>query len=215
MVPERRCLRAALVAAALVARVGPARACSACEWGDPLRAAAQPAASDGRLALGLRSEYAEVRYGAPLDTLEELTLRLGAAYSPLPSLTLVAYLPLARKVLTAPDGTGSELWGLSDLDLGLRLALFRRAPPGSERRQTLSLTAGSALPTGPRRASYGGHAVEEQAQLGTGAFEPYLASSTGTRDLVSRSSPASPSAWRPATTSTTTGATPSCGASTG
>jgi len=174
MVPRPRSLWAALLAAALAARAGPVRACSACEWGDPLRAATLPAASDGRLALGVASEYAQVRFGAPSDTLEELTLRLGAVYRPLPFLALVAYVPLARKVLTAPDGAGSELWGLADLELGLRLALFRRAPPASERRQTLYLTSGSALPTGPRRASYHGHTVLEQAQLGTGAFEPYL-----------------------------------------
>ena len=167
----RTCLGAVAIAALLSS--APASACSVCGCGDPLLSANDPAAVNGRMRLQLDTEYLSVKSGAPSDTLDQYTLRLDAVYSPAPGLSVIAQLPYTRKKLNNVDGSGSDLSGLGDVEVGARYTLLDRPSFAAQRRQTFAVSAGTSLPTGSRTANFDGHEVDEHGQLGTGAWGPY------------------------------------------
>jgi len=97
-------------------------------------------------------------------------MRLAAVYSPLDRLNLVLGVPITSKVMKSLS-TGDQLsdeTGLGDLDVGARWFAFTSADMGARRAQSLGLSLGTSLPTGPRSAR-----LDEHAQLGTGSWGPY------------------------------------------
>lgn len=165
------CASAAAIAALVTS--APARACSVCGCGDPLVSANDPAAVNGRLRLEFDTEYLNVKSGAPSDTLDQYTLRLNGVYSPAPGVSLIAQVPFTRKRLDNVDGSGSDLSGLGDVEVGARYTLLDRPDFARQRRQSFAVSAGTSLPTGARTATFQGHDVDEHGQLGTGAWGPY------------------------------------------
>jgi len=162
---------AALAAALLLPRA--AEACSVCACGDPLLAASEAPAMAGALRLSLDGEWLQVESAeAPGETnrLRQQTLRLSAVYSPLDALNLVVGVPITSKVMKSL-ATGDQLsdeTGLGDVDVGARWFAFTSADVGARRAQSLGLSLGTSLPTGPRRET-----LDEHAQLGTGSWGPY------------------------------------------
>lgn len=170
-------MRLVAAAAALLAAL-PARPCSVCGCGDPLLSASDPAASSGVLRLAAEAEYLRVTAAneddpALTDRLDQYTLRLGAVYSPVPSLGLIAQLPIVRKDLATSGHTTSDLTGVGDLEIGARYVLVDRPDFARQRRRSFAVSAGTSVPTGARTATIHGVPVDEHGQLGTGAWGPY------------------------------------------
>ena len=130
MNPTGRLLLGAVSAAALLSSAS-AWACSVCGCGDPLLSANDPAAVNGRLRLQIDTEYLSVKSGAPSDKLDQYTLRANGVYSPAPGLSFIAQVPFTRKNLNNADGSGSDLSGLGDVELGARYTVLD--PPTSPR----------------------------------------------------------------------------------
>jgi hypothetical protein len=169
---------------ALLVAPAPAWACSVCSCGDPLAAAADAHAAGGDLRLALATEYLTQKAGSEgepgaQDVLDQYTVRVTGAYSPVERLNLVATLPLVRKTMTMDHGGGgttpvSRQSGLGDVELGARYYLLDQVNFAARRRQGIALSAGVALPTGENGArDAGGARLDEHGQLGTGAFGPY------------------------------------------
>jgi hypothetical protein len=161
----------------------PAAACSVCGCGDPLVVVSDgtPRGVPLRLALDFESLTARARsddHPAFDESLLQLTVRPVLVVSPTPSLNLVLQLPLvAKDWRLGPEGHAvlrSRRFGVGDLDLGARWFFFDRADMNHQSRQNLALSAGSSLPTGGDDARVRGERVDEHAQLGTGAFGPYV-----------------------------------------
>lgn len=170
---------AAWTAAAVLVFAAPAQACSVCGCGDPLLSATDPAAVSGVLRLQLDATYLTVRAAndqnpALTDDLTQTILKLNAVYSPIPGLSFAGTLPVTRKILSTAGVTSSDLSGLGDVELGGRLEVLDLPNFAAQRRQSLAVSAGSSMPTGPSDAQSGGVRVDEHGQLGTGAWGPFL-----------------------------------------
>ncbi len=180
---------AALGALALLLVPAVVRA-SCCIFEDPLLAVGDVAARSGGVRLGLESEWLAARAGtqmagAPMsEEVDQATLRAVAVYSPLERVNVVAVAPFVRKRWRARGGGMPEdaatVTGLGDVDLGVRVALWRSVEfvPDRERiavtrAQALALSAGSSIPTGADGATSNGVPLEEHALIGTGAWGPY------------------------------------------
>lgn len=167
-----------LAAAAVLLAAPAARACSVCACGDPLRDATGPAALESRLAFGLEAETLDVKAGNDAlpgvrDTLRQSTLRLRASARPALRWAAFASLPLVRKELRTAGVRVSDVTGPGDLELGTQVAVWDRTSFSHRSVQTLSLTAGSALPTGVSDAEVDGVRLDAHSQPGTGAFGPF------------------------------------------
>jgi hypothetical protein len=173
----------AVVALVLAATAAHARA-SCCVFEDPLVALSDTAARGGNLRFALDAEALSSRAAmAGMDGLEEIqqrTLRLSAIYSPLDRVNVVLAVPFASREWHAHELT-SHATGLGDVDAGVRVAVWRHVsfvPHPTRwaviRAQALALSAGTSLPTGENDLAQGGMRLDEHAQLGTGAFGPYI-----------------------------------------
>lgn len=173
-----------VVAAAIAVLLCPrsARACSVCGSDDPLVATRSSAPNVGalRAALSVSAVTASARSDddpAVTERLERWVLTPTLVYTPLPRLNLTADLPLQRNLYSATgSGVDSEshaLWGLGDGQLGASYFVLSAVDFSAETRQELSLSAGSAFPTGRNGAQADGERLDEHAQLGRGAFGPY------------------------------------------
>jgi len=178
-------LAALLVASACLALPSVARACSVCGCGDPLVLAgdSMPVANTVRFALEYEYLSATARSDDEPDrteTLTQMTLRPVVVYSPFSRVNLVLQVPLVRKdwALSATPNDATETAvpiGLGDLDVGMRFFLWDATSIQAQRRQNLALTAGTSLPTGADDATTaGGERIDQHAQLGTGAWGPYV-----------------------------------------
>jgi hypothetical protein len=180
----------AAAAAALLLTASAARA-SCCIFEDPLLSIGDVAARGGHLRVALETEV--LSSGAAMDghdgmamreAIRQATLRTIAVYSPLERLNLVAAVPFSRRDWRVSGGEmpggGATLDGLGDVDVGARIALWRRVAfvPDRERIavtrvQAVAVSVGTSLPTGENGARSGGVRLDEHAQLGTGAWGPY------------------------------------------
>jgi hypothetical protein len=160
-----------------------ASACSICGCDDPLAVAGDASPMAGQIHFNLQAEYLAARSandGDPdaTDLLVQKTLRLSAVYSPSNALNLVLRVPLMSKFLAASGGSipASDVTqnGLGDLDLGARFFIFQKMDLARQMGHDLAFSAGSTLPTGPDDAQADGDRLDQHAQLGTGAFGPYL-----------------------------------------
>lgn len=173
----------ALAALCLVALCHPARACSVCGCDDPLVAVGDSSPKVGalRLALAFSAVTASARSDDDPQVTERLTrmtLSPTVVYSPLNGFNLVLSVPLLRNRYRAsgPDEQiSATLWGPGDAELSLRYFFWRNVDFAARRRQNLALSAGTSTPTGRTDITQDGARLDEHAQLGRGAFGPFLA----------------------------------------
>jgi hypothetical protein len=161
-----------------------AAACSVCGCGDPLVDVSDsvPYAAPLRIALDfevLTASAASDEDPAARESVTQVTLRPVIVYSPTEELNLVLQVPLVHKDWSlsrgAEEGSATHM-GLGDIDVGARWFFFQRTSFESQSRQALGVTGGITLPTGPTGATENGVRLDDQAQLGTGAFGPYRGS---------------------------------------
>lgn len=176
---------AAVVVASVTLAPAVARACSVCGCGDPLVLAGDSMPVANTLRFALEYEYLSATARSDDDperteTLNQMTLRPVVVYSPFSRVNLVLQVPLVRKdwalsaTPTEPTETAVPI-GLGDLDLGIRVFLWDATSIQSQRRQNLALTAGTSIPTGKDDVTTAdGERVDQHAQLGTGAWGPYV-----------------------------------------
>ena len=174
-----RCKVVLLLLAAACCFPRSAAACSVCGCGDPLLPATDATPVAGALRVDLLGEHLtatarsddDPRY---IEALRQFTLRATAAYSPTDRLAFVLQAPLVWKFWRLEGaGKSARPVGLGDIDVGARLFVFELTSLARQRRQSLGVTAGSSLPTGPDDSTAGGARIDQHAQLGTGAFGPY------------------------------------------
>ncbi|MBV8432438.1 MAG: hypothetical protein JO244_14835 [Solirubrobacterales bacterium] len=176
-------LAAGLFAAALLWAQA-AHACSVCGCGDPLVLAGDSMPVAGTFRFALEYEYltATARSDDQPDRTEaltQMTLRPVLVYSPFDRLTLVLQVPLVRKdwSLSATSVDAEETatpTGLGDIDFGVRVFLWDATSIRDRRRQNFALTAGTSFPTGADDTTVDGERIDQHAQLGTGAWGPYV-----------------------------------------
>jgi hypothetical protein len=181
MTPFSRALAAA-AAASIVLSAAPALACSVCGCGDPLVGVGQVAGPAGQFGLELDGQYLFMKSGSEepgaLDVLNQWSLLLTASYTPVANLNLVVTLPWVWKGMTMemPDGTtmtSSNLNGFGDMQVGARWFFWDEVDVGAGTRQTLSVSAGTSIPTGNDSAvGADGVRVDEHGQIGTGGWGP-------------------------------------------
>ena len=175
----------ALAALATLVLVHPTvRACSVCGSGDPLvsAASAQPDKGTVRLSLGTTWLTARARSDddpSNVESLSQINVDATVVYSPTAALNLVADLPLERKLWRLRDANGaltsrSDSFGLGDMRLSALYFPWQHIDWKRESRQDFGITVGSTLPTGPNDHHVGGARIDEHAQLGTGAFGPFV-----------------------------------------
>jgi len=177
-------LVAGLFAAAALLSAQAAHACSVCGCGDPLVLAgdSMPVAGTFRFALDYEYLTATARSDDQPDRIESLTqmtLRPVVVYSPLDRLNFVLQVPVVRKdwSLSASETEPSESaipTGLGDIDLGVRVFLWDATGISARRRQNVALSAGTSFPTGSDDRMVDGVRLDQHAQLGTGAWGPYV-----------------------------------------
>jgi hypothetical protein len=160
-----------------------ALACSVCGCGDPLVVAGNARPLAGNLRLAIDSEYLTASAASDdnpeaTESVTQYTLRPVAVWSPLDVLSLVLQVPLVQKDWRLTGGGESPLTanstGLGDVDAGARWFLWQQSDLRNLRRQNFALTGGTSLPTGPDDLRVNGERIDDHAQLGTGAFGPYL-----------------------------------------
>jgi hypothetical protein len=113
------------------------------------------------------------------EYLTQMTFSPVLVYSPVNTLNLVLRVPIVSKDWSLNDGTvdteSIDHAGLGDVDLGARWFLFNSISLRKQSRQNFAVSAGTSFPTGPNNATTAeGQRLDDHAQLGTGAFGPYL-----------------------------------------
>lgn len=178
----RGVLPLALAAGVILGGASPAWACSVCGAGDPLLAAADPAALAGRLRLQLDTEHLRAEAGSTADPtaterLAQWSLRLNAAWRATDALSLSATLPVVNKTVRRSGGgvstRVSSATGLGDAELAGRYVLWRAVHLGSGRTVEAAVSAGSSLPTGPSGLQADGARIDEHGQPGSGSWGPF------------------------------------------
>ncbi|MGZ6140904.1 MAG: hypothetical protein ACXWLA_09520 [Myxococcaceae bacterium] len=182
----RTVVRTTLLLLTLLTAAAPgiARACSVCGCGDPLVLAgdSMPVAGTFRFALDFEVLSATALSDDQPDrteSLTQLTLRPVVVYSPIDRLNLVLQVPLVRKdwslsaTATEPAETATPL-GLGDIDIGARVFVWESTSIASQSRQSVALAGGTSIPTGSDDATVDGERLDQHAQLGTGAWIPYV-----------------------------------------
>lgn len=162
----------------------PARACSVCGCGDPLVPAGDALARGHPVRAAVETEYltAEARSdGDPSEreSIAQSTLRPLLSMSPIETLNLVLQAPVVRKDWMLADAGGNSIGsrlalGLGDVDLGARWFLVDRTDLATMDRRNLGISLGTSFPTGEDDARVGGERIDDHAQLGSGAFAPYV-----------------------------------------
>jgi hypothetical protein len=173
----------ALLALCLVAVCRPARACSVCGCDDPLVAVGDSSPNVGalRLALAFSAVTASARSDDDPQVTERLTrmtLSPTVVYSPLSGFNAVLSVPLLRNRYSASgrdEQISATLWGLGDAELSVRYFIWRDVDFAARRRQNVAISVGTSMPTGRTDATQNGARLDEHAQLGRGAFGPFVA----------------------------------------
>jgi hypothetical protein len=156
---------------------GPAGACSVCRCGDPTFNALGTQIFDrGVLRLALDFERLEKSQGGG-EAKEELVESRWVAtlsYAPIERLQLVARLPWSQRELSGEEGRVSAR-GLADPELYALVRLWSSGlVPGLGRRSWVSLVAGVKTDWGDNDLERDGERLDEHAQSGTGARDPFL-----------------------------------------
>jgi len=170
----------AFVASALFAPA--ARTCSVCGCGDPLLSANDAAPAVGQLRLDLTAEYltASARSDddpAVTERLAQTSFKLVMAWGPFRWLNVVLQIPVTYKQWIASGGADTRRTdnaGLGDVELGGRVFVFQNTDLERLSRQSVGIIGGVSFPTGPEAETLNGQRIDQHAQIGTGAFGPYL-----------------------------------------
>lgn len=160
-----------------------AHACSVCGCGDPLFAAGDSKPMAGTFRFAFDSVYltASARSDdnpAQTESLSQVSLLPVVIYSPTNELNLVLQVPLSTKAWNLSGGglpteTASP-FGLGDIEFGLRYFVWTEIDFTKVRRQSFAISAGTSFPTGRDDIEVNGQRIDQHAQLGTGAWGPYL-----------------------------------------
>jgi hypothetical protein len=160
-----------------------AEACSVCGCGDPLFVAgdSKPMAGTFRFAFDYIYLTASARSDdnpAQTESLSQMTFLPAVVYSPTDELNLVLQVPVTWKKWNLTGGglpeESASPFGLGDVELSLRYFVWTATDFTKLRRQTFAISAGTSLPTGGDDTEVDGQRIDQHAQLGTGAFGPYL-----------------------------------------
>jgi hypothetical protein len=160
-----------------------AEACSVCGCGDPLFAVgdSKPMAGTWRFAFDYVYLTASARSDdnpAQTESLTQMIFLPVVVFSPTNELNLVLQVPLSWKMWTLsggglPSETASP-FGLGDIEFGLRYFVWTANDFAKLRSQSVAVSAGTSLPTGSDDTEIDGQRIDQHAQLGTGAWGPYL-----------------------------------------
>ena len=160
-----------------------AEACSVCGCGDPLFAVgdSKPLAGTWRFAFDYVYLTASARSDdnpAQTESLSQMIFLPVVVYSPTNELNLVLQIPLSWKMWNLSGGglpaeTASP-FGLADIEFGLRYFVWTDIDFPKLRRQSFAVSAGTSIPTGSDDTEIDGIRIDQHAQLGTGAWGPYL-----------------------------------------
>jgi hypothetical protein len=115
---------------------------------------------------------------AQTETLSQMIFVPVVVYSPTDELNLVLQVPLNWKTWNLTGGglpaENASPFGLGDIEVGLRYFVWTETDFAKRRRQSFAISAGTSLPTGPDNLQLNGARIDQHAQLGTGAWGPYL-----------------------------------------
>jgi hypothetical protein len=164
----------AVVVVALAARAPSARACAACNCGDPtLTAAGIEQPYRNRVRAGIEERYMSRDQGAGLvgETTQLLRSTLFGLWTPHPRITISLVLPWITDWVTPATGPRQLINGLGDLELSGRVLLFRDRTFAAH--HLLWALAGLKLPTGPRLRDDGGFPYADDDQPGSGSWDPF------------------------------------------
>lgn len=171
-------------------------ACSVCGCGDPLASSgsAHPLAGSFRLdfesillnAAALGDDPGTTQW----EYLRQTNLNATLNYAPTDDISVVVMFPLVQKywyLADGPQGQGSlgqggdisdtgTPFGVGDINLGFRYFFVSDTDFKAKTHVGLAVSAGSYLPTGATNIFSGitGQPIDTHAQLGTGAFGPYV-----------------------------------------
>ena len=164
---------------------GRAAACSVCSRGDPIAPAAEGHGQGGDLRLAVEGEMLSQRAATPgslglmHDAMDQTSLKITAAYSPVAPVNLVVSVPFVHKTMVIDHGGGvtfpvSDLSGLGDVELGARWFFWENVNFKARLRQGLAISAGTSFPTGESDARFvEGLPNAQHGQIGNGSFGPY------------------------------------------
>ncbi len=154
-----------------------------CGCGDPLFAAgdSKPMAGTLRVAfdyLVLSARAQSDDNPAQTESLVQQTFLPVLVYSPTNELNLVLQVPLSWKQWTLVGGglptESASPFGVGDIEFGLRYFVWTDTDFTELRRHSIALSAGTSTPTGADDIEVDGERIDQHAQLGTGAWGPYL-----------------------------------------
>jgi hypothetical protein len=162
---------------------GAAEACSVCGCGDPLFAVgdSKPMAGTWRFAFDYVYLTASARSDdnpAQTESLTQMIFLPVVVFSPTDALNLVLQVPLNWKNWTLSGGglptETAQPFGLGDIEFGLRYFVWTHADLTKPNLQSFAISAGTSFPTGSDDTEVDGQRIDQHAQLGTGAWGPYL-----------------------------------------
>jgi len=137
----------------------------------------------GGFRLALQSEYLTATAASDenpeqTESLTQRGINGTVSYGATETLSLIAIVPFMQKDWTLTGGhepaEHASPTGFGDVNLGARFYALRRADASTMRSQFLALNAGSTVPTGNNDAEADGERIDQHAQLGTGAWGPYV-----------------------------------------
>ena len=162
-------------------------ACSVCGCGDPLQSAGTVHSMAGDFHLGLETLYLTASAQsddnpAQTESLTQKTLSGILSFSPTDNLTMVAMVPYTEKDWTlsaasdgSEEGAAASPAGLGDINFGLRYFLLVDMDFKNRGSQNIAVSAGTLIPTGNEDGlDSSGVRFDQHAQLGTGAWGPYV-----------------------------------------
>ena len=166
----------AVAAAACVALLQPARAraCAACNCGDPtLTSTGVERPYKNRVRFAVDELYSSLTQGDMLAGEQSWSLRssLVASWSPLKWLTLNARLPWVTSWVAEGRSPTQLVSGLGDLELSSRFLVFHER--GFAPHHLLWLTGGVKAPTGYRVYDDQGFPFPDDDQPGSGSWDPF------------------------------------------
>jgi len=115
---------------------------------------------------------------ARTESLVQQTFLPVLVYSPTNELNLVLQVPLNWKQWSLVGGglpsESAAPFGLGDIEVGLRYFVWTDIDFKQLSRNSIALSAGTSTPTGADDITVDGQRIDQHAQLGTGAWGPYL-----------------------------------------
>jgi hypothetical protein len=182
--PRMRVLRTAAALFLCLSLCAPvAQACSVCGCGDPLFAVSdsKPMAGTWRFAFDYIYLTASARSDdnpAQTEFLTQMIFLPVVVFSPTDALNLVLQVPLSWKQWNLTGGglpeESASPFGLGDIEFGLRYFVWTQTDFSKLQQQSFALSAGTSIPTGSDDTEVDGQRIDQHAQLGTGAWGPYL-----------------------------------------